>query len=63
MRDEVFFPGDILDQPLGSGTKHYDFETVTELLYDLEPYSSYDEQFDPIGLLSGAINGEKTIHG
>ena len=52
-----------MDQPLGSGTKLYDFETVTELLYDLEPYSSYEERFDPVGLLSGAINEDKVIYG
>lgn len=63
MRDEVWFPEDILDQPLGKGTKKYDFENVTEMLYDLEPYSSFEEQFDPIGLLSGHPNADKTING
>lgn len=35
MRDEVWFPGDILEQPFGKGTKKYTFEDVTQLLLDL----------------------------
>lgn len=52
-----------LRKALGSGTRKYDFETVTDMLYDLGPYSQYEEQFDPIGLLSGRPNADKTISG
>jgi hypothetical protein len=31
------------------------------MLYDLEPYSGFEEPFDPIRLLSGAPNGDKII--
>ena len=63
MRDEVFYPAEILEQPLGSGTRRYGFDDLTDLLYDLEPYSSYDELFDPIGLLSGQPNAGYTVSG
>lgn len=33
------------------------------MLYDLEPYSMYEDAFDPVGLLSGAPNADKTISG
>ena len=61
MRDEVWFPEAILTQPLGKGTRKYDFDTVTDMLYDLEEYSAFDEPFDPINLLSGQPNAEKKI--
>ena len=35
MRDEVWFPAEILEQPLGKGTKRYNFETLAEMLYDI----------------------------
>ena len=35
MRDEVWFPAEILDQPLGKGTKRYTFDDVGEMLYDI----------------------------
>ena len=63
MNDEVFFPEAILRQPLGKGTKRYDFDNVTEMLYDMEPYSSFEDPYDPIGLLSGHPNADKTISG
>merc|ERR1712051_642627 len=63
MRDEVFFPEAILSQPLGSGTRRYTFDDVTEMLYDLRPYSTYEEPFDPINLLSGSPNAGRTISG
>jgi len=61
MRDEVYFPAEILEQPLGAGTKRYTFDTVGEMLYDIQPYSGYDAQFDPIGVLSGRPNRDKVI--
>lgn len=61
MRDEVWFPQNILTQPLGKGTKKYGFDNVTDMLYDLEPYAGYEEPFDPISLLSGAPNRDKII--
>lgn len=33
------------------------------MLYDLEPYSGFEEKFDPIGLLSGRPNADKIISG
>ena len=48
MKEEVWFPGEIVHQPLGSGTKSYGFDDLTEMLYDMEPYSNFDEPFDPI---------------
>ena len=35
MKDDVWFPEAIVSQPLGKGTKRYDFDNVTEMLYDL----------------------------
>ena len=61
MRDEVYFPGDILEQPFGKGTKRYTFEDVSELLLDLKEYSGYKEPYDPIGILSGLPNADKMI--
>ena len=63
MRDEVWFPEAILDRPLGKGTKRYGFEDVTDMLYDLEPYSGFEEPYDPISILSGRPNADKTISG
>lgn len=61
MRDEVWFPEAILDQPLGKGTKRYSFEDVTDMLYDLEEYSQFEEPFDPINILSGQPNANVKI--
>ena len=63
MREEVWFPEAILDRPLGKGTRRYGFDDVTEMLYDLEEYSGFEEPFDPIGLLSGHPNQDKIISG
>lgn len=63
MRDEVWFPEAIVSQPLGKGTKRYDFEDVTDMLYDLEEHSAFNEPFDPINLLSGQPNANKMIEG
>jgi len=61
MRDEVWFPGDILEQPFGKGTKKYTFEDVSQLLLDLQEYSSYEELYDPVGILSGSPNKGQMI--
>ena len=56
MRDEVWFPEAIVSQPLGKGTRRYSCDDVTDMLYDLEDYSEFEEPFDPINLLSGQPN-------
>lgn len=63
MRDEVYFPSEIMDQPLGKGTRRYTFDDVGEMLFDMQPYSGYDAPFDAIGVLSGSPNRGKVIHG
>lgn len=61
MRDEVWFPEAIVDQPLGKGTRRYSFDDVTDMLYDLEEYSQFEEPFDPIKILSGQPNADIKI--
>mmetsp|Transcript_22274 Transcript_22274/g.27337 ORF Transcript_22274/g.27337 Transcript_22274/m.27337 type:complete len:138 (-) Transcript_22274:871-1284(-) len=63
MRDEVWFPAELLEQPLGKGTKTYTFDDVGEMLYDIQPYSGYEQSFDEIGVLSGQPNHDKVING
>lgn len=52
LTERVFYPGEIVEQPLGPGTTIYDHHNVTQMLFDLIPYSQYDEPFDPLQLLS-----------
>lgn len=63
MRDEVWFPGEILHQPFGKGTKRYDFDTVDEMIFDMEDYSDYSVPFDPISVLSQSVNSDMQIDG
>lgn len=35
MKDDVWFPGEMITQPLGYGTRKYGWDEVTEMLYDI----------------------------
>ena len=60
-KDLVWYPADILPQPLGEGTQKYDFDNAVQMLHDMEPYSHFEELFDPLELLSGHPNEGKVV--
>lgn len=35
MKDDVWFPGEMISQPLGDGTRTYGWDEVMEMLYDI----------------------------
>lgn len=35
MKDDVWFPGVMIEQPLGQDTKYYGWDEVAEMIYDI----------------------------
>jgi len=60
-RHLIFYTGEIYSQPFGEGTKTYSFEDAVHMLYDLEPYSKYEELRDPLELITQKPNKGQVI--
>ena len=58
---DTFYPGEMIHQPFGKGTKYYYFYEAFQMMHDMEPYSHYKELRDPLKIITQQPNKGQVI--
>lgn len=57
---KYFMVGEYLDDPYNTG-KSYKPDELIDMMYDIEPYSEYEQEFDPHKIIPGSPIAEEKI--